>query len=329
VNTRRSCLRRAVLAVVAAAGLAGAATAASAAPPTLVFSVFARTAHQMDSVVWTGKQFLYVENTANTVWAAPAAGSPVTQFASMPKLVEETRCVVSPGTHGFAPGVIFCASPDDKIYRIGADGSTTVFASLPVPYPPASDGALAVDNVGRFGYRLVAATGRSGSGQPPGGDVFAIGPAGTVVKIGSYGGPGGADEIAIAPAGFGSAGGEALLTTDPGAGGGALVAMDAGGKTREIATFSDGPNPVVPIPSTAASPGKPAPGIYLTDDTKQLIYFAPAAELARYAGDVLVGTETKAQFWIVEPHGNGFTKVSVRHNLRGGKYSLEGAVFVP
>ena len=108
-----------------------------------------------------------------------------------------------------------------------------------------------------------------------------------------------------------------------------LQAMDAGGKTRNIATFSDGPNPVVPIPKTAGRSGKPAPGLYLTDDSKQVVYFAPASQLARYAGDVLVGTETKAQFWIVEPHGNGFVKVRVRHNLRGGKYSLEAAIFVP
>ena len=284
----------------------------------------------MNSVVWTGKQFLYVENTANTVWAAPAAGLPLTQFATMPKLVEETRCVLSPGTHGFAPGMIFCASPDDKIYKISADGrSVTVFATLPVAYPPASDGALTVDDVGRFGYRLVAATGRSGAGQPPGGVVFAIGASGAVTRIGSYSGPGGADEVAIAPAGFGSAAGEALLAADPGAGGGALVAMDASGKTRNIATFTDGPNPVVPIPKAAASSGKPAPGLYLTDDSKQNVYFAPASQLAPYAGDVLVGTETKAQFWIVEPHGRGFVKVAVRHNLRGGKYSLEGATFVP
>ena len=52
-------------------------------------------------------------------------------------------CILSPGTHGFAPGVIFCHSPDNKIYEISADGATmTVFATLPAPYPPAADGAL-------------------------------------------------------------------------------------------------------------------------------------------------------------------------------------------
>ena len=58
------------------------------------------------------------------------------------------------------------------------------------------------------------------------------------------------------------------------------------------------------------------------------MYFAPAAELSAYAGDVLVGTETAAQFWILEPHGNGFRALRVRHDLRGGHYSLEQAIFL-
>jgi hypothetical protein len=119
-----------------------------------------------------------------------------------------------------------------------------------------------------------------------------------------------------------------LLAVDPGPGGGALVAMDANGQTRTIAAFPDGPNPVVPIPTTAVKAGKPAPGVYLTDDSTQNIYFAPASPLVRFAGDVLVGSEVKAHFWIVEPHGQGFDKIAVRHNLRGGHYSLEGAAFV-
>ena len=112
-----------------------------------------------------------------------------------------------------------------------------VFASLPAPYPPAADGALAFDSVGRFGYRLLAATGRSGGAKPAGGLVYTIDPHGHVQQVGSYAGPGGADELVIAPRRFGSVGGDALLTVDAGPSGGAVVALDPSGRTRTIATF--------------------------------------------------------------------------------------------
>ncbi len=166
-------------------------------------TVFARTGMNMDSILWTGSRFLYVVNTENTALTAPPAGMPLTAFATMPKLVEETRCIMSPGTHGFPAGVFFCHSPDNKIYEISADGSKmSVFATLPAPPTPAADGALVFDNVGRFGYRLVAATGRSGAATPSGGVVYTVDAGGRVHEIGGYKGPGGADEVAIAPAGF-------------------------------------------------------------------------------------------------------------------------------
>jgi hypothetical protein len=285
----------------------------------------------MDSIVWTGTRFLYVENTANTVWSAPAAGSPIQEFASMPNLVEETRCILSPGSHGFPAGVIFCHSPDDKIYELSSDGkSVTVFATLPTPSGSTSDGALALDGVGSFGYQLVAATGRSGGATPSGGDVYTIGATGQVAHVGSYPGPGGADEVIVAPAGFGSVGGEALLTVDAGStSGGAVVAIDAHGQTRTIATFSDGPNPIAAIPATSsATTGGALPGLYVTNDINPYVYFAPASQLAPYAGDVIVGSENLAHFWILEPHGNGFAATRVRHTLRGGHYGLEGCIFV-
>ena len=117
--------------------------ASEASRPALTFHVIAKTSQKLDSIVWTGRQFLYVQNTANTVWAAPPAGHPLQRFATMPKLAEETRCILSPGGHGFPPGSIFCHSPNNKIYEISPDGSSvTVFASLPAPYPLAADGAL-------------------------------------------------------------------------------------------------------------------------------------------------------------------------------------------
>ena len=320
------------------AGALASCSSESAAPgavaprPALTFHVIAKTTQKLDSVVWTGRQFLYVQNTTNTVWAAPPAGRPLHKFATMPRLVEETRCVLSLGGHGFRPGAIFCHSPDNKIYEISSDGANkTVFATLPAPYPPAADGALAFDSVGRFGYRLLAATGRSGGRKPAGGVVYAIDPRGQVERVGSSAGPGGADELVIAPRRFGSVGGDALLPLDPGASGGAVVALDPSGRTRSIAIFPLGMNPIVAIPklpSTSARTSAPVPGLYVNDDKTGYTYVAPAASLARYAGDVIVGTESpRALFWILEPRGKGFAEIPLRDNLSAGT-SLEQAIFV-
>ena len=290
--------------------LGGAARGQAPARPTLRFDVITKTTQKLDSLVWTGRQFLYVQNTTNTVWAAPPAGRPLHQFATMPRLVEETRCILSPGRQGFPPGAIFCHSPDNKIYEISPDGSSvTVFASLPAPYPPAADGALAFDSVGRFGYRLLAATGRSGGLKPAGGVVYTIDPHGHVQQVGSYAGPGGADELVIAPRQFGSVAGDALLTVDAGASGGAVVAIDPSGRTRTIATFREGPNPIAPIPKLPRRTGRtraPFPGLYLNDDKTGYTYMAPAASLARYAGDVIVGTESPRPLLDSQAEGQGF-----------------------
>jgi hypothetical protein len=294
--------------------------------------VITKTTQKLDSIVWTGRQFLYVQNTKNTVWAAPPAGRRLRQFAKMPALVEETRCVLSPGRHGFPPGAIFCHAPDNKIYEITPHGSkVTVFAALPAPYPPAADGALAFDRAGRFGYRLLAATGRSGGAKPAGGLVYTIDAHGHVQHVGSYPGPGGADELVIAPRRFGSVAGDALLTVDAGARGGAVVALDPSGRTRTIATLPVGVNPIAQIPKLPRLTEKthaPFPGLYLNDDKTGYTYMAPAASLARYAGDVIVGTESpRALFWILKPKGEGFAEMPLRDNLAAGT-SLEQAIFV-
>jgi hypothetical protein len=314
--------------VAGALVLTGPARGRSLVTPTLRFHVFIKTTQRLDSLVWTGTQFLYVENTANTLWAAPPAGKPLRQFATMPPLVEETRCVLSPGKWGFPPGAIFCHSPDNKIYEISPDGSTvTVFASLPAPYPPRSDGALAFDRVGHFGYRLVAATGTNGVN---GGLVYTVGPSRGVRQVGSYPGPGGADELVIAPARFGSFAGDALLTIDAGAKSGAVVAVEPSGKTRRIATFPSGLNPIAPIPKSTGRTGAPVPGLYVSDDITRYTYTAPLAALAGYAGDVIVGTESpKPLFWILEPKGTGVAKIPLQNTLPTGKYSLEQAIIVP
>jgi hypothetical protein len=336
-RVRGTCVLAGAVAVMLAGLLASCSSTAAAPGPvpprqTLRFHVITKTTQKLDSVVWTGRQFLYVQNTTNTVWAAPPAGRPLRHFATMPKLVEETRCILSPGRHGFPPGAIFCHSPDNKIYEISPDGSNKiVFATLPAPYPPASDGALAFDSVGSFGYRLLAATGRSGAPKPAGGRVYAIDPHAHVQQVGSYAGPGGADELVIAPRQFGSVAGDALLTVDAGASGGRVVAFDRSGRTRTIATLPDGLNPIAPIPTLPRRTGRtraPFPGLYLNDDKTGYTYTAPAASLARYAGDVIVGTESpRALFWILKPRGNGFADIPLRDNLAAGT-SLEQAIFV-
>lgn len=313
-------------------GSTAAAPRPAAPRPMLRFQVITKTTQKLDSVVWTGTQFLYVQNTTNTVWAAPQAGRPLHKFATMPRRVEETRCILSPGSHGFPPGAIFCHSPDNKIYEISLDGANKiVFASLPAPYPPAADGALAFDSVGRFGYRLLAATGRSGGLKPAGGVVYAIDRLGHVHRVGDYAGPGGADELVIAPRRFGSVAGDALLPVDAGASGGAVVAMDPSGRTRLIATLPLGLNPIAAIPKLPRTAGRtraPFPGLYVNDDKTGYTYMAPAASLARYSGDVIVGTEApRALFWILEPRGKGFAEIPLRDNLAAGT-SLEQAIFV-
>jgi hypothetical protein len=55
---------------------------------------------------------------------------------------------------------------------------------------------------------------------------------------------------------------------------------------------------------------------------------SPAASLARYAGDVIVGTESpRALFWILKPRGDSFAEIPLRDNVPSGT-SLEQAIIV-
>jgi hypothetical protein len=160
--------------------------------------------------------------------------------------------------------------------------------------------------------------------------VYTISASGQVAQVGTYSNPGGADEVMIAPAGFGPIGGDALLTVDAGATSGTIVAMNATGQATTIAVLPGGPNPIAVIPAaTSTAPGQPPAGFYVTNDINPDLYFAPASGFGGYAGDILVGTENTAHFWILEPRGNRIVRLAVRHNLRGGNYSLEGGIFVP
>jgi hypothetical protein len=317
-------LRSAISGAAVAVAL-GAPSQAQAPAGGLHFQVLAHTGIRLTDLAWTGQRILYVENTTNALWSAPPAGRPLTSFASMPRQVEETRCRVSPGTHGWERGLIFCHAPGNTIYRISADGRrVTTFAKL--PETAISDGALAFDYAGAFGYGLVAATGRSGAKDPAGGNVYTIDQAGTVRRVGHYPGPGGADEVEIAPAGFGSAARSVLLAVDAGTSG-QIVAMSPAGKTSVLARLPDGPNPIAAIVPSAIRGGAHA-GLYLTDTLSMNAFVAPIADVRAYAGNVLVGSELKGLFWVLRPRGRRYEAVPISTTLRGAKYNLEGMAYV-
>ena len=290
-----------ILRLVVLLALVPAVAAASAAgPKPLQPRLYADTGVRLTDVVWTGTRFLYVENTTNRVFAAGPQGVPVRPFASMPNVVEETRCRLSPGAHGFAPDDVYCHAPDNTIYRIAADGTVSVFARL--PDSSVSDGALAFDTVGRFGYALVAATGRSGAAEPSGRGRVCDRRGRRGSPVGTYPGPGGADEIVVAPARL--AAGELVIAVDAG-GRGTLVLMDARGQTRTIASLPDGPSPLAVVgapPLHARAVPLPPPGLYFTDTGSTDVFsLVAAAQLAPYVGDVIVGSEVKGMFWVVRP----------------------------
>jgi hypothetical protein len=293
----------------------------------LHFQTFARTGLRLTDILWTGRQFLYVDNTTNRVWAAGPSGGPLRLFARMPREVEETRCAVSLGGHGFPTGAIYCDSPTNTIYQVSPDGrKVTVFASL--SHTPRSDGALTFDTVGRFGYNLVAATGRSGSPGAHGGTVFRIDARGTVRRVGVYTNPGGADEIGIAPGQFGSASGAALLSVDAGKTG-SLVAVDAGGHARTLARFPDGLNPMAILtPGRGPRAGVVRPGLYVTDTMSHRVFFVAASTLEPYAGKVIVGSELQGRFWVVLPSRQRFVVQGLSTSLTKTHYNLEGATYI-
>ncbi|MFL5926786.1 MAG: hypothetical protein ACJ77E_07615 [Gaiellaceae bacterium] len=295
----------------------------SASAPPIRATVFDHTGLRLTDVVWTGDRFLYVENTTNALWTK---GSPPILFASMPRVVEETRCKMSPGTHGFPTGYLFCHSPDNVIYRVRlADGTVSVFARLPAK--AIADGALAFDTVGRFGFRLLAATGRSGAASRRGGTVYAVSAGGAVQQVGSYSARGGADELIVAPAHFGSASGQIVLTVDAGKTG-SLVLMDDRGRARTIAPLPDGSNPIVSIPSTTHAVTGTQPGLYATDTKSTNVFFVPASKLRRYAGSLLVGSELRGLFWTVTAGARGLSVKRIPLTLPGEGFNLENAIYL-
>lgn len=304
----------------------GASAAAPPAPAPLHVGVFAQTDLPLGQVTWTGREWLYVAESLGTIEAADADGTGVRPFASLDQGGEEMRCAVPPNR--LWPDGVYCHTPDNRIVRLDRDGANLVTVAE-LPPGASSDGALAFDDVGRFGYPLLVATGGSGS---DGGVVYAVRKTGRVQRIGSYPGPGGADELAVAPAGFGSVGGWCLITVDDDPNGGMLVAVDPKGRLRTIVpAVGNSANPLVVVrPAPASRPaGGPAPGLYLADTTSRAVWFSPVAGFRGLTGAVIVGTEVDSKLLAVVPGARGgFDVVALATDLPERGWNFEGSFYV-
>jgi hypothetical protein len=295
----------------------------SAASPRIDVRPLVKTDLPLGDVVWTRGNLLYVAERTGQIDEGGSAGGPLRPFATLPREGEEVRCVPAPTGHGFRAG-LYCHTARNNVYRVTGSGRIVLVARL--PERRTSDGALAFDTTGRFGFALLAATGRSDDHH--GGAVFAINRRGTVTKVGSYPGPGGAENAAIAPVGFGTTSGDLLLTTDKPRGQGKLLAMDPRGRVSTIATVrGDGLNSLAVLPVSRW--GGPGSGVAIADTRSRIAWLVPAARLRAFAGDVLVAAELRGWIYVVEPTTGGYRTLRLKTSLTGSQYNLEGATVIP
>jgi hypothetical protein len=295
------------------------APAAAATGPTLHFALFAQTDLPLGQALWTGREWLWNAENLGQIEAADSGGGNVRTFAAFDQGGEEMRCAVPPNKYW--PDGVYCHTPDNRIVRLNRDGSNlTVLARLPAGSN--SDGSIAFDDAGRFGYALLAATGGSAS---DGGQLFAVREDGRVQPIGSYPGPGGAENIAIAPAKFGTASGWCLLSVDNDSAEGRVLAIDRKGNVKTIATgLGNGLNPIMVVKGQHAA-GGPAAGFYLADTISRQIWFSGGS----LSSGVVVGTELTGDFWWIIATADAFTVVSLPTDLPRQAWNLEGSSFVP
>lgn len=312
-------------ALAAAAGVL--ATAAGAAPPPVRFTLFAQTPLPLGGIAQTPAGWLYTSENDGRFWTSDPRGHGLRQLSQITQGGEEVRCEASPGGAGFARGGVYCHFPDDRIVRLRANGSVDVVARL--PHSVAADGAMAFDTGGLFARgAIVAATGGSASN---GGDVYVVRGNGRVRHIAAYSGPGGAENIAIAPARFGPTSHWALLAVDQTTVSGRVLAVGPRGEVRELATgLGNGVNPIAVIraaPKRRRHASAPA-GLYIADTLRKSVYVAPASQLRRYAGGVVVGTEITADFWVIRYAAGGYRTTPLPTSLERTPWNLESAVYV-
>ena len=308
--------------VLAGILLLGTASAV-AAPPRVHVRPLAKTGLPLGDIASTGGHLFYIAENTGQIDESGLAGRPLRPLVTLPREGEEVRCVPAPTGHGFPAG-LYCHTARNTIYRVTTAGRVVLFARL--PERRTSDGALAFDTTGRFGFALLAATGRSDDHH--GGAVFAIGRRGAVTKVGSYPGPGGAENAAIAPTGFGTASGDLLLTTDKARSEGRLLTMDRRGRVSTIATVrGDGLNSLAVLP--AAHTDGLRPSVVIADTHSQVAWLLPAARLRPFAGDVIVAAELRGWIFAVEPVAGGYRTLRLRTSLTGSQYNLEGAAVIP
>jgi hypothetical protein len=275
----------------------------------------------LGDLVAVGNHVVYVAEHTGQIEVGGLGGSRPKRFVTLPREGEEVRCVPSPSDIRFAPG-LYCHTAANNIYRVTRSGRIHLFARL--PERRTSDGALAFDTGGRFGSVLLAATGRSNDHH--GGAVYAVDARGVVVKLGSYPGPGGAENAAIAPEGFGAASGELLLTTDTPSREGRLVAFAPDGRARVLAVIrGDGLNSLAVLPRRWS--GRRS-GVLVADTLSRTAWLVPAKQLRRYAGDVLVATELRGSFYVIEP-GSSYRAIRLETTMTRSHYNLEGAAVLP
>jgi hypothetical protein len=136
----------------------------------------------------------------------------------------------------------------------------------------------------------------------------------------------------MAPKRFGRASGLLLLSIDQDSVSGRVLAIDRKGNVQVVASgLGNGVNPIVAIPPAPRTrpAGAPAAGFYVPNTNTMDVYFAPAAQLVPYAGQVLVGTELGGSFWLIRPTASGFETEPVAVELPSGNLNLEGAAYVP
>src|SRR5205807_321162 len=95
-----------------------------------------------------------------------------------------------------------------------------------------------------------------------------------------------------------------------------------------LVSTNDGLNPIVALAQGTVPRGSAQAGLYVTDTLSRNVFYATAADLAAFAGSVLVGSELRGLFWVVRATGSHFSATAVHTNLPGKGFNFEGAAYI-